>query len=116
MFPEFPSANRIGPHPQIVIDSLIGTLLGDATFEVRKSAIRVGFQQSIVNDPFFFQITDIWSKHGYCSIPDPEPLIRRSSFTGELVYYRSVKTYYFTSFLRRSPAQLEIYRSLGLAA
>lgn len=68
--PKVNALSRIGPHPLIIVDYLIGLLLSDASLSKRGgpsiTGSRLIFEQSLRNVDFFMQVHAVFERHGYC--------------------------------------------------
>lgn len=72
---------RIGPHNNIILEIIFGSLLGDAHAEHRKNGngTRVTFFQEGVHVSYLLWLHSLFSEFGYCSSNKPEILTRLGS-------------------------------------
>lgn len=87
---------RIGPHPEAIIDTLVGSLLGDGFAEKRNNAVRFIVHMSEKNIEYVKSLHRLFSSNGYCSeiTPRCHKQIRKN---GKVYYSLKFKTWSFSS-------------------
>lgn len=81
ILPKTLAKDRVGPHPEIVMSLIYGTLLGDSYAERRsynfngqivRGGTRISFQQESSNVSYLYSLWKILAEHGYCSKNKPK--------------------------------------------
>lgn len=91
------SHQRVGPHNKDVLDTLFGSLLGDAYAEFRKGSTRICFQQENANAGYLHALHRFFADRGYCSPKKPK-LMKRIGHNGKKRFLLRFKTWSFQSF------------------
>lgn len=103
------SKERIGPHHQDVISTLVGSLLGDGWGEARRGSARFHIHMSSKNMEYINSLHAFFSSRGYCGV---KPKISRQIAKGGAVYHSAkMRTYSFSSLL---PLFQEFYPEGGV--
>lgn len=91
------SGHRVGPHKKEIIDTLVGSLLGDGWGEKRGDAVRFHLHYSSKNIEYLEYLQQFLAKNGYCSSDKvkKKPQIGKG---GKLYYSLKIRTYSFKSF------------------
>lgn len=84
------SLKRIGPHEKVVIEVLVGSMLGDGHLEKRGSSVRLKFEQNAQHVDYLMWLHAFFSLRGYCS-PIIPTLITR------VLYIKKIIGLYFIS-------------------
>ena len=88
---------RIGPHQQQVISTLVGNLLGDGYMEKRKNATRMHIHMSSRNVEYINWLHLFFSEKGYCSVTKPK--LSKQIGKGNKIYFScKFRTFSFSSF------------------
>jgi hypothetical protein len=98
--PHVKALKRIGPHPSIIVDYLIGILLSDGSLHKSGRGFFVRLQQSMRHEDFFKSVHAVFYQHGYCSALG-KPLSRTDCLGAtpeKPAVYRVMYTYTFASF------------------
>lgn len=91
------STQRIGPHNFLIIQVLIGSLLGDRHLEKRGNGIRAKFEQTNRNVEYLIWFHKLFASLGYCSTNKPK--LFKQIKKNNLVYYGyKFYTFSFSSF------------------
>ena len=90
------SFNRIGPHPDDVISTLVGNLLGDGWGEKRSNASRFHLHMSVNNFEYINSVKKFFEKRGYCSNL-PLLVSKQTAKQGKIYYSARFRTYSFSS-------------------
>ena len=91
------SGLRIGPHKKEIIDTLVGSLLGDGWGEKRKDAVRFHLHYSSKNVEYLEHLQQFFARNGYC----PSVKVKKTKQIGKggrLYYSLKIRTYSFKSF------------------
>lgn len=90
---------RIGPHNKIVLDIIIGSLLGDGHAEYRKigKGTRITFYQEGIHTSYLLWLHSLFSELGYCNLNVPKIQTRLGSkgIVRKIIRFR---TWTFSSF------------------
>ncbi len=93
------SHKRQGPHLLEVIETIIGTLLGDGHLEKRKigTGTRLKIEQSSRNVEYLIWFHRFFAERGYCSKKTPK-LFKRIRKGNKIHFYYKFNTFTFSSF------------------
>ena len=91
------SSQRIGPHPEIIISIIYGSILGDAHVEKRAGGCRVSFKQGSPNIQYLLHNWKIFSSFGYCKPSKPQ-LKKYISKKNVVYFYIRFHTWTYSSF------------------
>lgn len=87
---------RIGPHNKDVIDTIVGSLLGDAWGEKRVGSTRFHIHMSARNVEYLAYLHKFFIKNGYCS-PNKPRKAKQIGKSGKIYYSIKIRTFSFTS-------------------
>lgn len=87
---------RIGPHNEDVISTLVGNLLGNCWGEKRGGSSRFHLHMSHRNVEYLFWLQDFYAKRGYCSPTQPK-LIKQLGKGGKVSFSYKIRTWSFSS-------------------
>lgn len=90
------SFQRIGPHNEEVLSTLVGNLLGDCWGEKRSGSSRFHLHMSSRNVEYLFWLHQFYSRHGYCS-PEKPKLIKQIGKKGKIYFSYKIRTWSFSS-------------------
>lgn len=90
------SSQRIGPHNEDVISTLVGNLLGDCWGEKRSGSTRFHFHMSSRNVEYLFWLQNFYAERGYCSPTKPK-LQKQIGKKGKIYYSYKIRTWSFSS-------------------
>ena len=90
------SFQRIGPHNEEVISTLVGNLLGDCWGEKRYGSSRFHLHLSSKNVEYLFWLQKFYTERGYCS-PEKPKLLTQIGKGGKIYYSYKIRTWSFSS-------------------
>jgi hypothetical protein len=93
---KLPAFERIGPHNEEILSTLIGNLLGDGRAEKRCGATRFHLDLSAKNIEYIFWLHKFYSERGYCSSAKPT-IKKKIGSKGQIYYSIRIRTWSFTS-------------------
>lgn len=90
-------AQQLGPHRREIIDTVVGSLLGDGWGEKRSNKTRFHFHYSSKNVEYLAYLQNLFYKNGYCSSSERK---REKSIgkSGKIYYSIRTRTFSFASF------------------
>ena len=91
------SGLRVGPHRKEIIDTLVGSLLGDSWGEKRGDAVRFHLHYSSKNVEYLEHLQQFFARNGYCS-SEKVKKTKQIGKGGKLYYSLKIRTYSFKSF------------------
>jgi hypothetical protein len=91
-----PAAERIGPHEESVVSTLVGNLLGDGYGEKRLGATRFHVHMSSKNVEYINWLHLFFNQKGYCS-PDRPKLSKQIGKHNKVYFSCKFRTYSFSS-------------------
>lgn len=95
--PRKPAQSRVGPHNQVILSILIGTLLGDGSAEHRSGGTRVRFHQEDSHSSYLLFLHAYVASLGYCTSTVPVIAIRINE-NGIVRWTIRFSTFTYTSF------------------
>lgn len=87
---------KIGPHNKDVIDTIVGSLLGDGWGEKRVGSTRFHLHMSVKNVEYLDYLHKFFIKNGYCSANKPRKA-KQIAKSGQIYYSIKIRTFSFTS-------------------
>jgi hypothetical protein len=91
-----PAAQRIGPHNQDVVSTLVGNLLGDSWGEKPYQSSRFHFHMASRNVDYLHWLHQFYTKRGYCSPEKPKPT-KQIGKGGKIYFSYKWRTWSFSS-------------------
>jgi hypothetical protein len=88
---------RIGPHSEEVISTLVGNLLGDVWGEKRGNSVRFHLHVSSRNVDYLNWLQKFYAERGYCSPKKPK-INRQIGPKGRIYFSKKIRTWSFSSF------------------
>lgn len=90
------SYQRIGPHNEDVLSTLVGNLLGDCWGEKRSGSSRFHLHVNSRNVEYLFWLQKFYAERGYCS-PEKPKLSKQIAKEGKIYYSYKIRTWSFSS-------------------
>lgn len=90
------SSQRIGPHNEDVISTLVGNLLGDCWGEKRSGSSRFHLHVSSKNVEYLYWLQQFYAERGYCS-PEKPKLNKQIGKKGKIYFSYKIRTWSFSS-------------------
>jgi hypothetical protein len=88
---------RIGAHKKEIVDTLVGSLLGNSGGEKRGDAVRFHLHHSSKNVEYLEFLQQFFAKNGYCSSEKVKKSMKIGK-GGKVYYSMRIRTYSFKSF------------------
>lgn len=89
---------RIGPHKKELIDTIVGSILGNGSWgEKRRDAVRFHFHYSSKNVEYLEYLQQFFAQNGYCSSVKVKKTIQIGK-SGKVYHSIKLRTYSFKSF------------------
>lgn len=90
------SRERIGPHNEEILSTLVGSLLGDGWGEKRLNSTRFHIHAGSPNVEYLYWLHQFFGKRGYCSTDKVKP-IKQIGKGGKIYFSYKIRTWSFQS-------------------